>query len=247
MVDRPILFSGPMVLALLDSRKTQTRRGLKFQPAPGISIVRKTIRPLDAEPYHSFERRSLYGNYAGELDIRIKRGDRLWVKENHAIVPRTAYRMSEGVQQTLRPDDDHDAAVYAAEWERSKPGRWRPSIHMPRWASRLTLTVTDVRVERLQDCSEADAIAEGVERHHAGWMPYNTCFYEADGVTPANYHCDPRESYRQLWNKINGHGAWEENPWVAAYTFTVERRNIDAPDIGVPRSDATATIGGDHG
>jgi hypothetical protein len=104
---------------------------------------------------------------------------------------------------------------------------WRPSIFMPRFASRLTLTVTNVRVERLQECSEADAIAEGIEPHHSGWMPYNTAFYEADGVTPANYHPDPRDSYRQLWNTINRKAPWEDNPWVVAYTFTLEQRNID--------------------
>jgi hypothetical protein len=237
MADRPILFSGPMVRALLDGRKTQTRRTLKFQPAPGISIVRKTIRPIDAEPYLAFERRSVYGNYAGELDIRVKRGDRLWVKENHAIVPRTAYRMSEGVQQTLRPDDDHDAAVYAAEWERSKPGRWRPSIHMPRWASRLTLIVTDVRVERLQDITNEDCIAEGVLVHpnenapRSG--PTQDTFARRYGLI-SHYGA----GYQRIWEAINGKGSWAENPWVAAYTFRVECRNIDER--------TSNACGGDH-
>ncbi|MBX5238675.1 hypothetical protein [Rhizobium sp. NLR22b] len=226
MADRPILFSGPMVRALLAGTKTQTRRTLKFQPALGISIIRKTIRPIDGSPYHSFERRSVYGNYAGELDIRIKRGDRLWVKENPAIVPRTAYRMSEGVQQTLRPDDDHDAAVYAAEWDRSKPGRWRPSIHMPRWASRLMLTVTDVRVERLQDITEADAIAEGIEPF-TDFLPYG-CHWKRYRDGGWNSYVDTAvASYASLWTEINGPGAWEANPWVVAYTFTVVKQNID--------------------
>ncbi|TLX12098.1 hypothetical protein [Rhizobium sp. MHM7A] len=230
MTDRPILFSGPMVRALLAGTKTQTRRTLKFQPAPGISIIRKTIRPIDGSPYHSFERRSVYGNYAGELDIRIKRGDRLWVKENHAIVPRTAYRMSEGVQQTLRPDDDHDAAVYAAEWDRSKPGRWRPSIHMPRWASRLTLTVTDVRVEKLHDITEADAIAEGIEDVTRVVAPGDLSlrFWKRYRDGGWNGYVDTAVgSYASLWTEINGPGTWEANPFVVAYTFTVERGNID--------------------
>lgn len=219
MADRPILFSGAMIRAILAGRKTQTRRlfNLPKWAVPG------TLEIDDDGPYACAE----VSGCLAKVPTRINLGDRLWVKENHAIVPRTAYRMSEGVQQTLRPDDNHDAAVYAAEWDRSKPGRWRPSIHMPRWASRLTLTVTDVRIERLQDCSEADAIAEGIEPHHAGWMPYSTAFYEADGVTPANYHPDPRDSYRQLWNKINGFGAWEDNPWIVAYTFTTQNGNID--------------------
>ncbi len=223
MADRPILFSAPMIRALLAGTKTQTRRALKFQPAPGISILRKTIRPLDAVPYHSFERRSVYGNYAGELDIKIKRGDTLWVKENHAIVPRTAYRMSNGVQQTLRPDDDHDAAVYAAGWERSKPGRWRPSIHMPRWASRLTLTVTDVRVERLQDISERDADAECFGGNYPGDI-----LPEVFPSDKEQYgHLSMAQCYGRLWDHINGAGAWDANPWVVAYTFTVHHGNID--------------------
>ncbi|WP_421439999.1 hypothetical protein [Agrobacterium tumefaciens] len=232
MADRPILFSAPMIRALLAGSKTQTRRVMKPQPrgtpwfwdgdevdpVPGWFDGYETGR----EPCGAATR-----EVNDPIKLRIGVGDRLWVKETHAIVPRTAYRISEGVQQTLRTEDNHDAAVYAAEWDRSKPGRWRPSIHMPRWASRITLIVTDVRVERLQDISEADAIAEGIERHKSGWMPYSTAFFDGDGVTPANYHLDPRESYRQLWNLINGAGAWESNPWVVAYTFTVHHGNID--------------------
>lgn len=233
MADRPILFSAPMIRALLAGSKTQTRRTLKLQPAPGISIVRKTIRPLDAAPYHAFERRSVYGNYAGELDIRIKRGDRLWVKEAHYITDNghDLYAVYSEDQQSVY---EHLAAIDSMQADLKLSDTWakphrkqRPSIFMPRWASRLTLTVTDVRVEKLQDISEPDAVAEGIERHKSGWMPYSTAFYDGDGVTPANYHADPRVSYMQLWNLINGSGAWEANPWVVAYSFTVHHGNID--------------------
>ena len=215
MADRPILFSAPMIKALLAGRKSQTRRvfkGIEQLPngnfhihGPGGGIV--GVREEDV-PNHALD-------YA-----RISVGDRLWVKENHAIVPRTAYRMSEGVQQTLKPGDDHDAAVYAAEWERSKPGRWRPSIHMPRWASRLTLTVTDVRVERLTSISEEDARAEGVEPSptHPGWWLSQT----AGKLCPT-----ARDAYGDLWNAINGEGSWQADPWVAAYSFEVHHANID--------------------
>lgn len=116
----------------------------------------------------------------------------------------------------------------AYNWEYGKgPTRWRQSLFMPRWASRITLIVTDVRVGRLQDISEADAIAEGIERHKLGWMPYVTAFYDGDGITPANFHRDPRISYMQLWDCINGRGAWDANPWVAAYTFRPILGNID--------------------
>lgn len=217
MADRPILFSGPMVRALLDGRKTQTRRTLNPQPD---DIVEGQI----------------------STQLRIAVGDRLWVREAHALLSRLAYRGSIGtgtIAQQEHPTDGYTAAVFREGFDRSGRPQWRPSIHMPRWASRLTLTVTDVRVERLQNCSEADAIAEGIERHKSGWMPYSTAFYDGDGITPANYHADPRISYMQLWDRINGRGAWDANPWIAAYTFTVERENIDAAP--------TNPSGGEHG
>src|SRR5690606_34593004 len=118
-------------------------------------------------------------------------------------------------------------------------GKTRVSIFMPRWASRLTLTVTDVRVERLQDCSEEDAIAEGVETDLWDMAPVARDYSRPDGhfvgwdigILPPNTSVDAdrvgRESYRTLWDSINGAGAWEANPWVVAVTFTVEQRNID--------------------
>jgi hypothetical protein len=144
-------------------------------------------------------------------------GDRLWCRETFAIVPRTAYARSDGVSQTLRPDDDHDAAIYRADWTRSNGGfRWRPSIHMPRWASRILLEITDVRVERLQDISEADAQAEGIE-YSERFEGY--CIGEAEHY---NSH-DPRLSYASLWESINGPGSWAANPWV----WVVEFRRIE--------------------
>ncbi|MEQ8395034.1 hypothetical protein [Thalassobaculum sp.] len=227
MGDKPILFSGPVVRALLDGRKTQTRRILKPQPE------HKQIHDFRGRRLWECDHRmwcwkhlvldNIWDFPDGEdrktlaAAQRYAVGDRLWVRESFAIVPRTAYRMSEGVQQTLRPENDHDAAIYREGWDRSKPGPWRPSIHMPRWASRLTLTVTDVRVQRLQDISEADAVAEGVSGSAGGWW---TAAEGQAGTTP-------RAAFGLLWNSINGPDAWDQNPWVAAYTFTVDHRNID--------------------
>nr|WP_018009330.1 hypothetical protein [Sinorhizobium medicae] len=89
---------------------------------------------------------------------------------------------------------------------------------MPPWASRLTLIVTDVSVERLQDISEADAIAEGIERSKD---------FPDRFMTPAGDYAVPIVAYQRLWESINGPGSWEANPWVAAYTFTVIKQNID--------------------
>lgn len=229
MVDRPILFSGAMVRALLAGTKTQTRRIIPFAGVEyvmdfvkvGTDSQGRSVYEMKDEAGLSISRPAGKGLVDYHFSPRVGVGDRLWVKETHAIVPRTAYRMSEGVQQTLRPDDAHDAAVYAAGWERSKPGRWRPSIHMPRWASRLTLTVTDVRVERLQDISGADAIAEGAEI-----TAEQTMTGPMVKVAPGTY-LSPVAWYHRLWDEINGAGSWDANPWVVAYTFTVERGNID--------------------
>jgi hypothetical protein len=134
-------------------------------------------------------------------------GDRLWVRETWA-------RDDEDGQMIYRADAGHN--IDANVWEQGRMEgvprcRWRPSIHMPRWASRITLEVTDVRVERLQDISEADALAEGIVRQHDGGygLPDGSHYH----------HTDPRISYWSLWDAINGQGATEANPWVWAVSF----------------------------
>lgn len=220
MTDRPILFSAPMVRALINGTKLQTRRAVKPQPT-AYGLV-----PLGDDMINAAE-----WEIRQSGAIRIAAGDRLWVRESWK--PHSTF-------DHLPPRDMPKSRVFYLANDKYSPSgsRGRPGIHMPRWASRMTLLVTDVRVERLQDISREDAIAEGIEPHHAGWMPYSTTFFEADGVTPANYHPDPRESYRQLWNKINGFGAWDANPWVAAYTFTVHPHNIDELERKQGASDA---------
>ncbi len=190
MADRPILFSAPMVRALLEGGKTQTRRALKPQP----SWEPATVDGCSFAAGWSWAGLSRFPDAARFCEaaaqfVPCAPGDRLWVKEAHSFgtkaYPDCLYRADDG---------GYDL-------------RWRSPIHMPRWASRLTLLVTDVRVQRLQDISEADALAEGVE-HHAG----------SDG---------PCAEFEALWNSINGPDAWAENPWVAAITFEVVHANID--------------------
>lgn len=224
MTDRPILFSAPMVRALLDGRKTQTRRVLTPQPEehPGMNCRRlhffnkKGDLVADASPDEGG---------AAHLFTRFAVGDRLWVKETHVCVGEA------GRWEIYR------ASGYEAECDRhgfDKPYppeseiKWKPSIFMPRRLSRLTLTVTDVRVEQLQDCSEADAIAEGVHLHRlAPDDPYADTYTVdmPDGSRPVATHAYP--IYKLLWNAINGPGAWEANPWVVAVTFDVRKENID--------------------
>ncbi|SKB26846.1 hypothetical protein [Sphingopyxis flava] len=197
MTDRPILFSAPMVRALLEGRKTQTRRILNPQPGDDIDNAGDCETIIDMAT-------------GQEIHARFAVGDRLYVREEWFTTP--AYddlAPSEmGGDEPLRYKAD-DATFNWTEADGSRVGRRRAGMHMPRWASRLTLTVTEVRVERLQECSEVDAVQEG--------------------VTLIEESCeDPVEAYAALWNSINGAGAWEANPWVAAVTFTVEQRNIDA-------------------
>jgi hypothetical protein len=189
MADRPIIFSGPMVRALIKGRKTQTRRALKGKS--GVLAARSVMR-------QGLHWMGLEYDRAWPLRLPYAPGDRLWVRE--------------AIDKVSEPGNVFYRADYEAEYGEAPPRGWRPSIHMPRWASRLTLAVTDVRVQRLQEISEADARAEGVDiSQQAQW----------GGLT----HRFPFEC---LWNSLHGPDAWDANPWVCALTFTVERRNIDA-------------------
>jgi len=175
--------------------------------------------------------------------------DRLWVRETWAVGA-----CAEGLAPAeLHPGfwsgerSDNGGLWYRAGGEPSHPvtprGVWRAPIHMPRWASRLTLTVTDVRVQRLQDMegqhpSESDAIAEGIRAIHHGDGAY---YYSAfrDDPHPKNWR-DPTDAFRELWDSLNGKragAAWNDNPWVVALTFSVALRNIDAP---VPSAEVAA-------
>ena len=225
MGDRPILFSAPMVRALLAGTKTQTRRIIK--PRRHCSLFDGTWSDSYVLDPGNAEWR--------ERELAYHVGDRLWVREGHALLPRTAYRMSIGtgtIAQREHPTDGYTAAVFREGFDRSGRPRWRPSIHMPRWASRLTLTVTDVRVERLQDISEADAGAEGVKTWVAALARAPKISRAAgEAMISRTGEGSMRAGYAALWEAINGPGTWEANPWVAAYTFTVEHRNIDAGDV----------------
>ncbi|MDW9726348.1 hypothetical protein GOB91_29305 [Sinorhizobium meliloti] len=208
-----------MVRALLADRKTQTRRLCKDQPPPGVTIIRRTIRPFGKEPYHAFERRTKFGNFGGEVPVKISRGDRLWVKETHA-------RVGDNGDDHMACPDLTRLVYYRADDVQPELSRWRPSIFMRRQDSRLTLIVTDVRVERLQDITNEDCIAEGVPVHpnenapRVG--PTQDAFAREHGLI-SHYGA----SYRRVWEDINGNGSWDANPWVVAYSFRVIKQNID--------------------
>jgi hypothetical protein len=202
MVDRPILFSAPMVRAILAGTKTQTRRIVKWRGIDaGLNLQFSGLRAV----------RDRGGLWALESDTRTSRetrcdltvcpygqpGDRLWVRESHWFFQDEHDPVTGYTPPVLTTDD----VEYRADGESTRHG-WRPSIHMPRWASRITLSLTGVRVERLQEISEADATAEGTTNSlHLGGGRFAT------------------ENFAHLWGSINGHESWEANPWVWVVEF----------------------------
>ena len=220
MKERPILFSAPMVRAILDGRKSQTRRIVKKQ----ISDIHKFQGWIIGSTDKKRDGCASWGIGEGALsyDLVVARcpygqpGDRLWVRESYMPDPAddgtwayTQYMgckgspLSDIPMKFRRPEN----CIYRATWDGSELVGWKPSIHMPRWASRILLEVTNVRVERLQDISEEDAIAEGVDGEN-----------EAAKIG-AEWYEKPKRAYRRLWKSINGTGSWDFNPWVWVIDF----------------------------
>ena len=190
MRERPILFSAPMVRAILAGTKTQTRRAIK---APGIFVSSGAINGHGVVSMTD----------AGIREVRCpygQPGDRLWVREAWKV--------------------DLNHRFYRADGDPGGPVPWTPSIHMPRWASRITLEVTGVRVERPQDISEADAKAEGVHRCLDGLWSGGAWKH----LRRPNCYADPCNAFCDLWASINGPGSWDANPWV----WVVEFRRVEA-------------------
>lgn len=242
MSDLPISFSGPMVRAILreieqpGTGKTQTRRvlmktrnGTPVEMHPSGDANRHPFNDPDQWGFPYYDRSTDSTEIMRLSDYARRRyalGDRLYVREHwrgEAVYDDTPPRDIPFDACMVRYEadgawSDHDAMTHA--------GRFRQAMHMPKWASRITLIVTDVRVERLQDCSEADALAEGV------------VYDEKKGfIVPGVDHPNPdfpylsrstaREMYAALWDVINGSSAWAANPWVVAYTFKPILGNID--------------------
>lgn len=200
MKERPILFSGPMVRALLAGTKAQTRRIVKARDLEWMDVHQGLREPDNAE-------RCPYGQPGG---------DRLYVREAWA-----APHAYDHLPPRLIPQD---ARIHYAATEDRGGLLWRPSIHMPRWASRITLEITNLRVERLQDMEgqapypgDSDALAEGVNRIDHGRGDYHFSAFRAE-PHPKNWN-DPADAFRELWESINGPGSWDANPWVWVVEF----------------------------
>lgn len=230
-MSKPIIFSATMVRALLDGRKTQTRRIVKPAFGKKHPIVNLAEHGMPQVNYSGrFNDPDSWGYpYAEDgNDMALSwwldlcpyggKGDLLWVRENFQPILRNDWH------DWKNPDGSGDQANYltgegyvpvytadggAVEFINSDDElstRVWPSIHMPRWASRLTLRITEVRVERLNEISIRDSLAEG--------------------ITHSTMAC-PRVEYQHLWESINGEGSWDANPWVWALTFEVIKENVD--------------------
>lgn len=207
MTERPILFSGPMVRALLDGSKTQTRRVVKGKAFDWLEAYEFTPEFV-ALPDNAM---CPYG----------QPGDRLWVRETWMDLQGTGIEIVTGSRERYAYGADTPRGSYGDDQRKCYGLKWRPSIHMPRVASRITLEITSMRVERLQDINEADAAAEGLT-FSAKARRSEDCMgiYELrmpDGKLHFNDNaCD---LFRTLWEQINGPDSWAANPWVWVVEF----------------------------
>ncbi|EMM2809455.1 TPA: ASCH domain-containing protein [Klebsiella pneumoniae] len=211
MTERGMIFNGEMVRAILDGRKTQTRRIMKVQPESnqlGLLLITDSTKHSDIGKYHWAESNAT-GNH-----VRSKLfscpfgavGDRIWVRETWAEAGASAPDLK--LYRANYPE--HVPSIY----ENVPPAeeiRWTPSIHMPRTASRILLEITDVRVERLNAISQEDAQAEGMEL--TGWRPtYSDPDSGGEVMTPY-------DNFAELWSSIYGDESWKANPWVWVISF----------------------------
>lgn len=216
----PILMHARSIQNLLAGRKTQTRR-----------IVKRMWGALHAQAWSMKDGSFEYADNDGWHEAKPPVcpygvvGDLLWVRERHAInaVMKSSSRAdphwiaaieySDGLEREFIFDVEPKTTR-----ERGEAGGWRPSIHMPRRLSRLTLELTDVRVERVQDCSAEDAMAEGIR-----YEPGRGYTFDGRDLLPI-----PLPVFQHLWDDTNGPGAWQRNDWCWALTFKVHRANVDA-------------------
>lgn len=204
--ERPILFIAPMVRAILTGSKTQTRRVVKIKHLPFIEALLAKF---------------LEGKWDKRPAPYDHPGDRLWVREAFRFIKpfdkdspsRVAdLCLDAGYQKPWAPiqyeaDSKRDNWTSVSSiYTKPEPGKLRPGIHLPRWASRIDLEITGLRVERLRDISDADCRAEGCHGGHGSIPGYG-------------YNATPLEHYRHIWESINGAGSWDANPWVWVVEF----------------------------
>jgi hypothetical protein len=237
--ERPILFGAPMVRAILAGAKTQTRRMIRIDDTPISEAAYKALRNQRGIPSNATNVRMLgylkCDSPPGSATVSSRVwcpygmiGDRLWVRETHA-----QFAVGEGMKRavpqcvayraTCNDDGAFEYANGRGEIMRLRVTKWTPGIYMPRWASRITLEVTGVRVERLHEVAEVDARAEGATPYIYGHGFISEGGIAADpGIrSPSMY----RAGFEQLWREINGCESWAANPWV----WVVEFKRLTKP------------------
>lgn len=251
MKERGMIFNGEMTRAILDGRKTQTRRIMKVQPSedftpmnmaletdykarwytPGVVDKDGYLQPASKEVFGVSNENEGYSCPFGAV------GDRIWVRETWAILGNEDGCCIDWEEKLCKADERSAARIYRASCEQKpgnyglwsipddadwKPhtkdhqyeGAWRPSIHMPRWASRILLEITDVRVERLSAISEEDATAEGVPPAGSLLPDYPGTF-----LTPKGDFATAKVAFQRLWESIYGEESWKANGWVWVISF----------------------------
>ncbi|BEO71862.1 hypothetical protein SMQE32_26810 [Serratia marcescens] len=216
MKERPVIFNGEMVRAILDGRKTQTRRVMAAQPESnqfGLLRISDSTKRSDIGKYHwaesnatgTHQRSALFSCQFGQV------GDRLWVRETFMDLTGTGIEATTGKFEGFAYRADTPAGSYGDEVRKEYGLKWTPSLHMPRKACRILLEITAVRVERLNDINEEDA--------------------KSEGVAPSQHIITPPEAlYRvgflKLWQSIYGEESWRANPWV----WVIEFRRVEVRD-----------------
>ncbi|WP_312112024.1 hypothetical protein [Pantoea septica] len=237
MTERPIIFNADMVRAVLNGSKTQTRRVIqsaaKNMQARGHEVISHRA-PGDKwygdYVYSMRDRSGVWQDFTNEQFLAKcpfgAVGDRLWVRETFATLEPGSYEPvtpCDGYAQVVR----YAASDRLANSDRDVRGfNWRPSIHMPRWASRITLEITGVRVERLQDISHRDACREGLFREEYNWreneFPLDDIAYRTSPTAKTRFSC-PKQCFQELWESIYKPESWQANPWV----WVIEFRRVE--------------------
>ncbi len=219
MTERGMIFNAEMVRAILDGSKTQTRRIMKLQPESnqfGLLRISDSTKRSDIGKYHWSESNST-GIHARSALFSCPFGivgDRIWVRETWAEAGVNAPEL-----QLYRANyPDHVPSSYE-NLKSAEEIRWRPSIHMPRWASRITLEITNLGVQRLQSISQNDAAREGLVRLPASGR---YCINQGDQYFGGTSH-DAIEVFSWLWSSIYGAESWQANPWV----WVIEFKQVD--------------------
>ncbi|WP_199634934.1 hypothetical protein JEM67_16140 [Serratia sp. PAMC26656] len=232
MKERPIIFNAEMVRAILDGRKTQTRRIIQERHlySGGREAGNWPVHMPEGDEGEKARLWAANNSPFGQV------GDRLWVRETFAILGNEDGCPIDWDGNLIKGDEKHAARIYKAScWQEpgnyglwSIPdrdiqyeGTWRPSIHMPRWASRITLEITAVRVERLNSISEEDAKAEGVKPAGEMLPDYPDTF-----LTPKGDFATAKVAFQRLWQSIYGEESWGANPWV----WVIEFRRVEVRD-----------------